>query len=113
MGVGDTPVLGSSSVLPESLAKSPISWWEGRGERKRVAELVVLMHVFYCGCCCSSYNVPITTHLDSLIKMLKFFFWLCSDIWAEDQGPWVLPLALGSLRLKIPQGVRAPWLWDR
>lgn len=78
-----------------------------------MAELVVLMHVFYCGCCCSSYNVPITTHLDSLIKMLKFFFWLCSDIWAEGQGPWVLPLALGSLRLKIPQGVRAPWLWDR
>lgn len=84
----------------------------GHGERKRVAELVVLTHVFYCGCCCSYYNVPITTHLDSLIKMLKFSFWLCSDTWAEDQGPCVLPLALGSLRLKRPQGVRAPWPWD-
>lgn len=69
----------------------------GLGEGKEVAGLVVL-RVSAVAPCCRNCNVPVTTRLDSVIKMVKFFSWLCSITWAEEKGRCVLSLLLGSPR---------------
>lgn len=69
----------------------------GLGEGKEVAGLVVL-RVSAVAPCGRNCNVPVTTRLDSLIEMLKFFSWLCSVMGAEEKGRCVLSLLLGSPR---------------
>lgn len=81
----------------------------GRG--KEVAERTVV-RVSAAAPRCSSCNVPVTTRLDSLIKMVKFFSWLCSVLWAEEKGFCMLGVPEASVQraLAVSEGTRGfPW----
>lgn len=67
-----------------------------------MAGLLILTYGFLLWLMLQLLNVPITTRLDSLIKMPKFSSWPCSVMWAEDKGHGVLPLPWRSPR---PRGL--------
>lgn len=97
--------------------RSPISWGGGGvgqaaggcayGRGKEVAELKVL-RVSAAAPRCSSCSVPVTTRLDSLIKMVKFFSWLCSVLWAEEKGCCMLGVPEASVQraLAVSEGTK-------